>query len=376
MSISITEVQTTCIFLMGLITLFLALLLPKYVKMERTIHNALNLLSASTLTITLHFCVQYILHKNVEDVAETRTVINMLFGIPISYFVNLSYLYLLRGSKIKKKEWWIAPIALLLSILVCSTHLVLSFSSNTLITTTYIMSFIYGCTLIYYRCLLLQAFFSVRRMVMNQKDHPLAMLISWTKWSLFILIITAIGFPFMTFCTNSTMRSIYGILSISSFFLYILSFVGYCLTYQAQANDESNKEETACDNETAAVLNTEMNEQLAQAINSFITQGLYTTSGITLKDAAIQMGISCNRLRLWLRTTEYEKFSTWILHLRIEKSKEMLLKYPSLNNQEIAEKCGFCDRQYFQLQFSKLEGISPSKWVKEQSQSTNTETQG
>ena len=77
------------------------------------------------------------------------------------------------------------------------------------------------------------------------------------------------------------------------------------------------------------------------------------------------MDIPTNRLKVWLQGTEYEKFSNWITFLRIDKAKELMLQNPESNIEEIAEQCGFCDRPYFSRQFTKQEGISPSKWTKE-----------
>ena len=363
MRMNITEVQSTCIILTGLITFFLAFFLPKYAKMERKIRYAQKFLTHSTLLITIHFCVQYYLHKNANDVAAMRTVINLFFGIPISYFFNISYLYLLRDGKIRKWEWWIAPLAMVAAIIVFMASFNLTKFPNQFTAAIYMMSFIYGSTLLYYRFLLLQSYFQVRREIRDNQQHPLYSLLKWTKWSLWVLIFTALGFPIMTFCPNTLMRSLYGILAISSLFFYILSFVGYSLTCNTETEKATTKENA--EESSSSTSTFEISEQMAQAIDSFIEKNYYTTPGITMKDAAVQMGISCNKLRLWLRTTEFEKFNNWIVFLRIEKSKELMIQHPALNNQEIAEKCGFCDRQYFQLQFSKLEGISPSKWIKE-----------
>ena len=350
---------------MGLITLFLAFLLPKYAKMEGKIRYAQKLLTQSTLLITIHFCVQYALHKNINDVAEIRTLVNLFFGIPICYFFNISYLYLLRDGKIYKREWWVGPIALTLSTFVFIASTYTTDLYNQFTNATYLMSFIYGCTLLYYSYLPLQAFYQVKREISQTKDHPLAPLLDWTKWSLFVLIATVMGFPFMTFCTSTLMRSLYGIFSISSCFFYILSFVGYSLTNNTRQEKNISKEVVNTQETTPIFLQPEQMEQMSTIVRSFIARNLYATSGITLKDAALEMGISCNKLRNWLRSTEYEKFNNWILHLRIDKSKELLIKHPELSNEEIAEKCGFCDRQYFQLQFAKIEGVTPAKWLKE-----------
>ena len=367
MKIYITEVQITCIVLMGLITLLLAKFLPAYVNFGRKIHVARKFLTYGTLLITVHFIIQYFLHKNLHDVAEIRTIVNLLFGIPISYFFNISYLYLMQQGNIRRRNWWIGPIALILSFTVLFISMVAMIQHHELPYTTIIMSLIYGTTLIYYKVELIKAFFKAKKEIAEHKNPALSQLIEWTRWSLLILVLVAFGFPFMTFCTNHILRSVYGILAISSSFFYIVSFIGYCLTNsnKVEQNEANVVEKPVFSNETTSMSIIEPTEKMNAIIQDFIQKESYTIAGITLKDAAIEMGISCNKLRVWLRGTPYEKFNNWIVSLRIEKSKKLLIKNPDLSNEEIAEQCGFCDRQYFQHQFSKKEGVTPTRWQRE-----------
>ena len=379
MKIIITEVQITCIVLMGLITLFLAFFLPTKITAGGKAHNANKLLTFGTLLITIHFCIQYGIHKHLENVSEMRTIINLLFGIPISYFFSLSYLYLLRDGKIHRWEWYLGPIALTISLVIVLMNLKEILLPNEVTQSIYLMCIIYGTTLLYYRLLLIQSFIRVRNKTLKEMHPEHTLLIQRTKWSLLVLVIIAFGFPFMTFCTSLTMRAWYGILAISSSFFYIISFISYCLTdiakdpmtevyvEEAKNEQERNEEErNEEEEETTAKPIAELTEGMNAIVKRFIEKESYTLAGITQKDAAIEMGISCNKLRMWLRSTPHEKFNNWIMSLRIEKSKELLMKKPELSNDEIAELCGFCDRQYFQHQFSKKEGVSPTKWQKKQ----------
>ena len=39
---------------------------------------------------------------------------------------------------------------------------------------------------------------------------------------------------------------------------------------------------------------------------------------------------------------------------------------------ELAEKCGFCDRQYLQRTFRQATGVMPKQWVKQEMRSETT----
>ena len=350
---------------MGLITLFIAFILPHYMIKGTVFNTARKLLGGGTLLVSAHFIVQYILHKHVTNLEEIRTIINLLFGIPISYLVNMSYLYLQHKGTIDKQTWGFAPIACLLNIIVIAFAIFIDRRMSTVHFATLTMALLYATTLIYYSILQLRKYVNIKKVIKEKNDPYYVNLVKWTKWSMFILGAIGWGFPIMTFNTNLLMRSLYGLLSISAAFFYILCFIGYGLSGSSIFSFSVNHEENDNEDQKKPYFNENKQERITSAVNEFIQKERYLQTGITLKDAAIDMGISCNMLKLWLHTTPYVKFSNWIVSLRIEKSKELLVKYPDLNSEEIAEKCGFCDRQYFQRQFTKQVGISPSKWIKE-----------
>ena len=362
----ITEVQITYIILMGLITLFLTFSLPRYTASEKVLDDARKLLAGGTLLVMIHFIFQYILHKRENNVEDIRTVFNMIFGIPITYLVNISYLYLQRKGQIKRIEWFFGPATFVLNILIFIIALSGSNSQVTIPFANKITAIIYSSVIIYYCVLQLLEYLKIKHSIEENKDLSQKTLIKWTKYSMFSVVIIGFGFPFMTFNTNLMMRSFYGVLSISSAFFYILCFIGYCLNYNFKTNlvtTAPNPVKTVPEKEQPTeIQRTDLIETIA---DDFVKSGYYLQTGITVKDVAVQMGISCNMLKTWLHTTKFEKFSNWITFLRIEKSKELLLNNPYLNSEEIAEQCGFCDRQYFQQLFKKQEGVSPCRWLKE-----------
>ncbi len=91
---------------------------------------------------------------------------------------------------------------------------------------------------------------------------------------------------------------------------------------------------------------------------------------ITLDDIAIHVSLSRSYLsKLFKDETGYSLFS-YINHVRIEKSKQLLLD-DSTSLVDIAGLCGFEDQSYFTKVFKKETGISPKRFRDNPSQATH-----
>ena len=363
MLINITEVQVSCFILMGLITLFLAFVLPTYTVAGRQYHHARKLLSAGTFLVMAHFCVQYVIHKQTQDVEVTRTIVNLLFGVPMSYFMNMSYIYLQREGNVSRHNWLFAPFIWLIEIAVLAITWSVSTSPTATTLATYLMALLYATTRFYYGYLIISEHRRIVEDIRHGKREHLATFVKYTRWSMFFLVILAFGFPLMTFNTNTLMRSVYGIIALSVSFFYIVSFAIYGTKSGAPQPEATSVESEP--EEDKAQLSVAKMERMNAAIIAFIKSNAFTKSSLTIKEAAEEMGVSMNMLKIWLRNSEYEKYNNWIASLRIAKAKELLLNNPDISYDDISDKCGFCDRQYFYRQFKKQEGVSPANWIKD-----------
>ena len=368
MDLIISEVQITCIILMGLTTIFLMAILPRLVVSDRIFGTARKLLSIGTLLVSLHFMVQYVLHKHTQEVEPVRSLVNLSFGIPISYLVNLSYLYLQRQGRIRKSEWWAGPVIMGVALALFAVAQLTQGSYEGLPLKG--ISACYGISLLYYNCKQLKEYLHIRKDIRDRRNMALKPLVKFTRLSMWLMMTVALGFPVMTFNSHTMMRSVYGLLAISTAFFYTLCFIAYGLRLnldELRAADGTEKPDN--DGRTERMLwNESKQKRMEKASVEFVKSERYMHLGITLGDAADYMGVSCNMLKEWLHRTDYEKFNNWINVLRIGKAKELMESNREMSQEEIAEKCGFCDRQYFSRQFSRIEGMSPSRWMKDRSE--------
>ena len=363
----IAEVQITFIIMMGLTTIYLMFIHPILFKEVKLYQKARMILGVGTFVVVLHYIAQYTIQKQqYEDLINLRTIFNLTFGIPIAYFFNMSYIFLFWKTKVGQAVWLYAP---LLFILVILTHFI-PISQGIKILLLWCM---YTSTIAYYAIMM---FFYAHREVKEgwqqnicPSKRPVAKL---TRQCMLISVLTTFLFPIMTFSTNEFYRGLCGLFALSVCFFYLMGFI-FLGTEQLICNDEEKTLHTAPTENpstegvkrTELQMSTERRDRMEKAIKEFIHKEQYMKAGITLKEAANLMNVSCNMLQIWLKSTEYQKFTNWINMLRIEKSKRLMLSNPDMTTEELAERCGFCDRQYFSRLFSKQEGITPAKWIKD-----------
>ncbi|GGI44931.1 hypothetical protein GCM10008018_09560 [Paenibacillus marchantiophytorum] len=83
---------------------------------------------------------------------------------------------------------------------------------------------------------------------------------------------------------------------------------------------------------------------------------------LTRDQIAEQLGISPEHFSRLFKKEKGMSFIDYLLHLRIEKSRELLL-LSKFNLQEIAEEVGFQSQYYFSRKFKQLVGVSPSAYL-------------
>lgn len=84
---------------------------------------------------------------------------------------------------------------------------------------------------------------------------------------------------------------------------------------------------------------------------------------LCLADIAAHQGISSSYVRK-LFTAEGQKFTTYVLDIRLEKVSRMLIDPEARSHSisAVALKCGFNDVSYFNRVFRKRYGCTPSDW--------------
>jgi len=102
-----------------------------------------------------------------------------------------------------------------------------------------------------------------------------------------------------------------------------------------------------------------LSDNLSRAMN-YIADNF--TGELTLKDAADAVFVSTFYLSHLFRKELNTTFSDYLCGIRVEKAKELLKKGKDFRIQEIADKTGFTNPNYFTKAFKKITGIAPKEY--------------
>ena len=105
-------------------------------------------------------------------------------------------------------------------------------------------------------------------------------------------------------------------------------------------------------------------EKIEPLITEWINKEGYCKPGITLTDAAYDMGTNRNYLSSYLNKHLGINFQSWLNSLRIERAKEYLSEYPEMTIDEIAHKVGFAQSYNLSRWFKQLTSEPPIEWRK------------
>jgi AraC-like DNA-binding protein len=107
---------------------------------------------------------------------------------------------------------------------------------------------------------------------------------------------------------------------------------------------------------------------IEEKLHAYIQAKTYTNPDSKLPDLAAVSGIPAHHLSGYFKTILQSSFPDWRNQLRINMAKELMLAglHDELNMDGLAAKVGFTNRSTFSVVFRKLEGMSPSDFVKQQ----------
>ena len=94
--------------------------------------------------------------------------------------------------------------------------------------------------------------------------------------------------------------------------------------------------------------------------------GGYRTCGITIEQAAREMGTNRSYLSRYLNEVKHMTFYEWVAQLRIRDAQSMMLNNPNKSIEQIAGLVGFSSTSTFSSTFKKLVGVSPNRWRNQQ----------
>ena len=99
-------------------------------------------------------------------------------------------------------------------------------------------------------------------------------------------------------------------------------------------------------------------------LNEWVEAKGYCTHGITICDLSNFIGTNRTTLSQYINQEFRLSFRDWINRYRCDEAIRQWDDMPNLTVDEVAKKCGFSSRKYFDLVFIACKGMSPSKYWK------------
>ena len=370
--IPIEHIQFAGIVLTSSLTMMLLFLLPQWSAGGRVFSRSRWLMTAGTALLPIQFLLQYTLHFRQMGVTQA-VMVNLLFFIPSAWLISSAVLNLLRQGMVKRHEWlagvgvYIAVVAILIGANLIDGQPVLTDTAE-MRWAELASAVLYMLMQFFYASLNLREWIRLKRALDNYYDHEKHDVIRWLRSGTLMLSVAALFAPGAIFLSGPWL-TIYSVILFFTIFYCVISFYSYGVDHARQQvlqEAEDWSQESGDRSLEAGTRSLEIDRQrVERTVDKWLAEGRHLKSGITMQTACEEMNLPRYQLNMWLRTTEWELFSHWLTHLRIEEAKHLMTEHPDWSNDTIAARCGFNTRNYFHTVFRKQTGMTPAQFAEQ-----------
>ncbi len=224
--------------------------------------------------------------------------------------------------------------------------------------------------------------------------------ISWIKHSLSLLYLLGV-IAILTINTGAIVNWLFQVYIISVMVYTAISFINYAAEYgtlqkadteptaeeaqikadlegktkpkmmtsQATGEQATNTQATGTHPQKEGAQPTNANyaymENLKPRVVAWIGSKNYLKEQFTIEDLAALLATNKYYLSRFIKENYDMNFSTWISSLRLEEAKRLMQSDKNMKLEDIAFAVGFSSLSYFSKVFSRLEGTTPSAWLRE-----------
>ena len=228
----------------------------------------------------------------------------------------------------------------------------------------YGFALVYGLLLIFYARLFFAAYKRYKEKMDNFYADLQAEQMRWVKFS--FLAALAIGvFALATVVFPSIELTLIFAVAFNAFYAYFaIRFVNYPnlfkITLEPAMCDYCNGSDDDDETPKSAVF-----VILEKKIEQWVAEKKFTEKGVTITKLSELLDTNRNYLSSYINKSQNKTFNQWIAELRVNEAKNLIRQHTDLNIKEIAEMTGYANAGHFILQFTKLTGISPNAWKKQ-----------
>lgn len=233
-----------------------------------------------------------------------------------------------------------------------------------------------GCVLLFIiNCISIYKCIVIYRKAMNDlRTFYSDVIINFMRWMPGVGVGDAVfllAAPITCFCPRIV--GIYQLaLGIIMIIYTFVNFVNFSYSYRSLATVLHNEE--GSEEDDYAITETELDEKHGTTMSEALQQVMrdkeqrwqerkgYRIAGITIEQAAREMGTNRSYLSRYLNEIRNMTFYEWVARMRINEAQSLMLENRDESIEQIASKVGFSSHSTFSSTFKKLVGTPPNKW--------------
>ena len=218
---------------------------------------------------------------------------------------------------------------------------------------------------------LLLAYYKAVRIFNDTHSDDIGSYVKWMSVFTWWAVIFGVSCGLLTFLPDEWV--FVWILSSVPFYIYLFCcYQNYLLFYEqvesVMESEVTSEEEILCDTNPEVTQETGTQPsyytEMAERIKEWVGKDGYVRPSLTIKELSDILQTNRTYLSAYIKTTYRMTFRDWIVGLRIEYAKRLLVQYPVLTVTDISEKSGFQSPSHFIRLFKKSTGCTPVKWRK------------
>ena len=218
---------------------------------------------------------------------------------------------------------------------------------------------------------LLLAYYRAVRIFNDTNSDDIGSYIKWMSVFTWWAVIFGVSCGLLTFLPDDWV--FIWILSSVPFYIYLFCcYQNYLLFYEqvesAMESEVVPEEEipsgTKPEDAQEAGKQPSYHAEIAEKIKEWIGNDGYVRPGLTIKELSDMLHTNRTYLSEYIKTTYHLSFRDWIVGLRIEYAKRLLMQYQALTVADVSEKSGFQSPSHFIRLFKENTGCTPVKWRK------------
>lgn len=116
------------------------------------------------------------------------------------------------------------------------------------------------------------------------------------------------------------------------------------------------------DSHRSAAMSDSLQDVMKDKEQRWLEHGGFRTPGITIEQAAREMGTNRSYLSKYLNEVCHVTFYEWVAQMRINEAKSLLLDERDQSIEKISSMVGFSSPSTFSSTFKRMVGVSPNQW--------------